>query len=813
MLRSIRFLALLGILLLPMAVALLYWTHSNYIPQDDGSVFLIDGFRVYQHFRHDGFRDGMHALYFLRGWRPTVFDRLLVPALALAGGRIYPASCLVAFFVTSYATLYAFLLLREWLSSLSAAIGAAFVTSLPLWLCLSVYFYSETALPGLIIGAMYHLLKSRDFSNLKHVGLAALLSALAFCVRHDTTLLMLLPVLLTAIGMAWRNRILTARDLLPCALIALLAVGIFFLRVLWMAGAGSSFPRTGGAGAAFFLNIVGRFLILTMTLLVLSIPVVFAVARKTGSAAHALLGFTIVLCVLPLVWFFPFALPLFEWMYQATIGDGAQNMMPSSIPLWTSLWGLLSDSGSFLMISAVALAAWGMLTRASVTRGAAARGAGRRAPSYLLLSAVAPLALLLLGASLSPAFGVGAQLWRRLFAPFCTSMLALVLIGLRPGRQLAWRQGMALVVLLTQTLAVGMRSAGVEGALADARAFSGVLDKPRLAVPEPNHEVIAALNRLAETEPVSLVDIEGYTDVSVGGVRLLAAVMETPYVVDNDYLPRYGGQYELPSLAQRYSHVVFSVTPPTHGVPDEVQRRIREYRSYPDANSHRQADMMQLVLTDGLPPYGLEWVRTMVLGQGEVFFLRSLVYGRNRAATPTPGGLAEAGVTNMAGADNLASVRRGARAIASDSQTGYSVANLNDGTPAPWGSAEGQTDVYAGVVLPAARAATEFRITVFSPSLQQHVRDLSVVAADSDGPNGPAWRIVRSRLSGAGVFSKMISVPVVTDGTIVRIEIDPTDANWKPHTIWGLACFSGSLGYSRNYIAGTGVYVRELEIK
>jgi hypothetical protein len=219
------------------------------------------------------------------------------------------------------------------------------------------------------------------------------------------------------------------------------------------------------------------------------------------------------------------------------------------------------------------------------------------------------------------------------------------------------------------------------------------------------------------------------------------------------------------------------------------------------------------VFADGLPAYGLEWVRTMELGNCEVFVLRSLVYGKTAMATPAPRGVAEAGLANLPGADNLASARRGARAIASTSQTGYPVTNLNDGTPAPWGSAEGVTDVYAGVVLPAPYAATEFRITVFSPSLQQHVRDLSVVAADSEGPNGPAWRLVRSRLSGSAAFSKMISVPLVPDGTVVRIEIDPTDPNWTPHTIWGLACFSGSLGYQRNYIAGTGVYVRELEIK
>ena len=42
------------------------------------------------------------------------------------------------------------------------------------------------------------------------------------------------------------------------------------------------------------------------------------------------------------------------------------------------------------------------------------------------------------------------------------------------------------------------------------------------------------------------------------------------------------------------------------------------------------------------------------------------------------------------------------------------------------------------------------------------------------------------------------------------IHVDP---NWHEYTTFGLACFSGSKGYARNYVPiGNGIYARELGI-
>ena len=167
--------------------------------------------------------------------------------------------------------------------------------------------------------------------------------------------------------------------------------------------------------------------------------------------------------------------------------------------------------------------------------------------------------------------------------------------------------------------------------------------------------------------------------------------------------------------------------------------------------------------------------------------------------------------------ENVAASSQGARAIATNSVgDSFPVSNLNDGTPAPWGAAEGQNDVYAAVVLPAPQAMQEFRIWLFTPDQppRPHLRDIRVVVADSEEASGPNWRFVRARLSKDQPFSEKVTVPPLGDNTVVLVEIDRADPNWGLHKIWGFGCFTASHGDARNYLAkGNGVYVRELQMK
>ena len=151
--------------------------------------------------------------------------------------------------------------------------------------------------------------------------------------------------------------------------------------------------------------------------------------------------------------------------------------------------------------------------------------------------------------------------------------------------------------------------------------------------------------------------------------------------------------------------------------------------------------------------------------------------------------------------------------IATEQQEGFPIVNLNDGTAAAWGSLEGKNDVYAAIVLPSPRAIKEVRLRLFSPAGRPHLRDIRIVTADGEGPNGPLWQFVRARLKGSGLFASVITVPPLPDNSMVTIEIDHQDPHWRSRPIWGFACLR-SQGDLPNYLTiGTGVYVRELKIQ
>lgn len=151
--------------------------------------------------------------------------------------------------------------------------------------------------------------------------------------------------------------------------------------------------------------------------------------------------------------------------------------------------------------------------------------------------------------------------------------------------------------------------------------------------------------------------------------------------------------------------------------------------------------------------------------------------------------------------------------FASSVQAGFKIADLSDGTPAAWGSTESPEDTYAGLEFPDARAVRVVRITAFSPQDRSHLHDISVVTADAVSAK-PAWRVVRARILGSPNFADKVTVPPLADQAVVVLEVDPTDPSAGPHKVWGIACFSSSLGYIRNYLSvGNGIYLRELQME
>jgi len=165
------------------------------------------------------------------------------------------------------------------------------------------------------------------------------------------------------------------------------------------------------------------------------------------------------------------------------------------------------------------------------------------------------------------------------------------------------------------------------------------------------------------------------------------------------------------------------------------------------------------------------------------------------------------------GNDSLAGEWNGSRAVATEQQKGFPVSNLNDGTGAAWGSLEGNSDVYAGVVLPSPMAIHTLQLRLMTPEGRAHLRNIRIVAADREDIPEAQWQFVRARVKGAKDFSNLLTIPPLPDNAVVDIELDPKDPQWHSHLIWGFACLR-SRGDVPNYInVGSGVYVRELMVQ
>jgi hypothetical protein len=159
---------------------------------------------------------------------------------------------------------------------------------------------------------------------------------------------------------------------------------------------------------------------------------------------------------------------------------------------------------------------------------------------------------------------------------------------------------------------------------------------------------------------------------------------------------------------------------------------------------------------------------------------------------------------------------------ASSQQTGYPATNLNDGTPAAWGSDESLSDVYAYIVLDRPDAAvSRIRLSAFTPEGRGHLRDLRLIAAPSLPQDTKGWNFIGfsasvggNKVGGNKESEEVISLPVVNDEEQILLVPNKSDKNYGAYGVWGVACLR-SLGDVCNRLEekGNGMYIREMRLE
>jgi hypothetical protein len=772
--------AFAAVLLIPILALLLWHLRNHGWPNDDAANYMTTAYDISARFHEQGTLSGLAALLNLRGWRPILHPILAVPFLLASRGSVVFAAAGVLWILYLIFCIYTYRLCRLFLPEGKAALASAVVVTSPMLCAFATVFFAEMPWIAFACGWLYHLLRADEFRSARHAALAGLFLGLMLTTRPAESVAITAILIVYMVARAYRNKAIHLPDIwVTCVLLS--ASGGLLLRSLFVASA-------------------NRWVIwLVFGLTALAAMILARRKPQTVSGGHA--AFWVAVGAVCVVWWAGFVKPLYEWAYMTSFGQMAKITAPPQhqhASIANMVIEICKEYGAAQIGSLMAIACLLLVSRwiqLKMRRGVPVvkQGGAASVDAWPLV----PLLVAALGALL-PVFALywssGTGDPRRAMVGIVFLLLLLAVTILR-GSGIATGTA-AVFVFAIATFQTYMLLTGVFGLPAPHSRMMQWLG-PAMPYPSPapdGNEVMAKI--LAAKVPVgSTVAVYTMALFSAAnrvyepaaltlGARMQNRSLAIGYLWDegdyNTVIRRLGEQGYQYLLLDRWDS-------------PEVRRSHMPY-------VHFAARLLDTLQQDGAAP-GLQVIDTFsVNGRPQLLFRLSSAKVPVAAEWITP-------------SENLAAARNGARAIATSHQTGYEIAALNDGTDKAWGTAEGLSDSFAAVVLPQSKPVRQLRIVLFTPAGRAHLRDISVVAADGEGPDGPKWSAVRARLEGQTVFSDKITIPALPDNSTVNIEVDPQD-NSGPHRIWGFACFSGTRGYTRNYLVeGTGIYVRELQMR
>lgn len=784
-------------LFLPITLVLVWHIQNHGWPNDDAANYATTGYEMFDRFETRGVSQGLIALLDVRGWRPTIFPILLVPFLLMFQGNIPLAVGGVLWMLYCLLTLYAYKLCRLFLCPARAVIPAAVVATYPVLVKFATVFFAELAWVCFAIAWTYHLLQSDQFRSTFHSLFAGIFLGLMVLTRPAESIAIAAVPVSYFVIQAVRHHAIRFADLLLASPVVVISGGLL--------------------GAALYFQPMPRFQIWfaagVTAVLVLSIA---ARRRSFFSVAHLL--FWTCLCALNVFWWAGFERQLYEWVYTTSFGPMARiTAPPSHAHILTNLAELVGYYGAFQIWWLIGATAVSFAIRRFFRKKAAVvsqgidYGANSKAVNsnillgrnvgemhrvkHLALMAAGTLVPILLLYWLSSTGDPRRAMVGITLAVFSLSIAAVsqtgpiaklevMLVGVVPLLQIwhalpAYMNVPAPVPVLGTCCGPSLRAPfrGEDG----NDLLSAVLVRKI-----PKNTMVAAYtlalfsfpNRVYEPAALKLALVARKAAVDVG------------YLWDE-------GAYE--PVIRRLAQSGYRFLLLDRWDDQSVRQSHMPY-------VHFTASLLDSLRERDHPPRGLRLVESFTISGREQLLFEITAQGFAHNALPQD--------ALSWFEENIAAARNGARAVTNNHQTGFDYAFLNDDRRDAWGSAETQDDSYAGVVLPKPQLVQIVRIVLFSPGDRAHSRDLSIVAADNEGPDAPDWRVVRSRIQGQASFSDKITVPALPDNAVVTIEIDLTDPNAGVRRLWGVACLSSSRGYARNYLsAGAGVYIRELQMR
>jgi hypothetical protein len=743
------------LLLIPIFFVLLWHLGNHALPTDDAADHAVTALRIATQFGQHGALAGATALLGIRGWRPVAFPPLAVPFFLLSGNDVVAGCAATLLLIYVALTFYLYRLARLCSTDpLVAGAACAAVLSMPTIAWYSLEFFSEAAWMLVSVACFYHIASSGPFRYRMHSVAAGLFAGLMVDIRPVESVIALIVLLAFLIVTGIQSEQLSVGGVLT-------VVGVFFCPALLLV-------------LSAWVKPITRSPILAVCFVAVCIGVLLGWRYNPSFVA-----FFGALVSVSCLWWAGYMPALFDWAHDAWTFAKMSHVtdMGALGHVRRALQGQFADYGKVQMFFLGGLV---LFLAVSAVMSAKRRRTGQAAWQQVPAQA----RLLLYVSSILLVFSVifyssgGSDRRRSLVALIWFAISVTVIAGARS------RLALAAVFCL-----IGVQFTVLGSAVAGTprwAALNGFGIPAPHRNPDGNFEMARALARYVM--PASAVAV--YTAALS---RADARVFE-PAALELASLSINGG-FDVTYLwnASDYSDVIARLQ---HA---NVKYLLLDSLPEPavDANTmpyeRFTAELLRRIQDGSLDTPGLRVIARFQVQNRDQILFRILPPSQNN--------------------NNLAAEFNGSRAIASGYQKGFPVFNLNDGTEAAWGSLEGTTDVYAGVILPSPQAIQEVRLKLFSPGGRAHLRNIRMVSADREGPQGPDWQSLRARLKGGTTFADVVTVPPLPDDSVVTIEIDRSDPQWHSRPIWGFAC-RRSKGDLPNYLSGgTGVYLRELEIQ
>jgi hypothetical protein len=385
-----------------------------------------------------------------------------LPSLSELRATSLPASPLTESACALVVGLYTYLVLRDIIGRMRAAVGASFVVSLA-WFVTYTHrnFYSEPFWLGATAGLLYHLSVGLRARRPWHFAVAGVWLGLMMADRPaETSALAVLPTGLL-LGWTYRAGGISTSDL-----------GILLLQVV--AAAGAAALRLGEASELWVL----------LFLLVATVIAAFRARRFFVDAP--VLGFLIVAVAISVVWHLPTMRMLYDWAYQSSFGQWAElsdQRFVGLSPIAVTSALLQSYSPSLLAImAALAMTAFVGWPRMSVDR---------RVGRPLIIICVAILAVIPI-LILHMMSGTGDE--RRVMPSIFLLYIGLTALALLPQSFLARARLFAVAILaaLQVTSAVATAFHIDSHTLDRFQGYAGSLEKPD-TLPDSNIAVLEGL--------------------------------------------------------------------------------------------------------------------------------------------------------------------------------------------------------------------------------------------------------------------------------------------------------------------------------